>query len=408
MLRVREYGSSGPTVIVLHGGPGAPGYLAPVAAALASAFRVLEPFQRGSGGERLSVRRHVEDLDELIESSCRDEKPALVGHSWGAMLALAYAADHPDRASRLALVGCGTFDARSRERLQENRERRMPDDVRRRLAALPAVVSDRDRRLAEQGNLLLRVDSVDPISAEIGAVACDARAHDESWTDMLRLQDERVYPAAFGVIRIPVLLLHGADDPHPGSLIRASLLPHLPQLEYRELARCGHYPWLERAAARSFEEALREWLLRPLPVAGERDLASRTDGATAGLELQISGERYTIVRLHPDDPLPEWVGGPFWSVTRTEEEFSIVSLASVVPPAARAAGTWRCIRIRGAIPLASVGVLASLADPLREAEVPLFALSTHDTDYVFVPEAQLARAQQALLEAGHTLIEVSG
>ncbi len=79
---------------------------------------------------------------------------------------------------------------------------------------------------------------------------------------MLRLQAEGTYPAAFGAIRVPVLMLHGAADPHPGRMIRAGLAPYLPQLEYRELDRCGHYPWLEKDARDEFYSVLREWLGR--------------------------------------------------------------------------------------------------------------------------------------------------
>ncbi len=67
-MQVRSYGSSGDFVIVLHGGPGAGGYMAPVALGLSDPFRVLEPFQRASSDERLTVARHVEDLHDLIES----------------------------------------------------------------------------------------------------------------------------------------------------------------------------------------------------------------------------------------------------------------------------------------------------------------------------------------------------
>ena len=90
----------------------------------------------------------------------------------------------------------------------------------------------------------------------------DVRAHTETWEDVLRLQAEGVYPAAFAAIHSPVLMLHGAYDPHPGEMIRASLLPHLPQLEYREIARCGHSPWLERAIRDEFFAVLHDWLLR--------------------------------------------------------------------------------------------------------------------------------------------------
>jgi pimeloyl-ACP methyl ester carboxylesterase len=77
---------------------------------------------------------------------------------------------------------------------------------------------------------------------------------------MLRLQASGSIPATFERITCPVLMLHGAEDPHPGELIRDSLTPHLPQLEFRSLPRCGHYPWLERHAREAFFHALREWI----------------------------------------------------------------------------------------------------------------------------------------------------
>jgi hypothetical protein len=57
-------------------------------------------------------------------------------------------------------------------------------------------------------------------------------------------------------------MLHGADDPHPGRMIQASLRRFVPQLEYREFAQCGHRPWAERAARASFLATLRNWLER--------------------------------------------------------------------------------------------------------------------------------------------------
>lgn len=85
--------------------------MAAVARGLAGRCQVVEPFQRGSGSgqrssgaERLSVRRHVADLDEVIESCCGGARPALVGSSWGAVLALAYAAEHSLRAGPLVLI----------------------------------------------------------------------------------------------------------------------------------------------------------------------------------------------------------------------------------------------------------------------------------------------------------------
>jgi pimeloyl-ACP methyl ester carboxylesterase len=79
---------------------------------------------------------------------------------------------------------------------------------------------------------------------------------------MLGLQADGVIPGAFEVIESPVLMLHGQYDPHPGKMIRDSLLPYLPQLEYHEFENCGHSPWIEKSAREVFFSVICEWLKR--------------------------------------------------------------------------------------------------------------------------------------------------
>ncbi len=260
-LEVRSYAGPGPPILVLHGGPAAVGSAAPIARGLAGDFRVLEPWQRGSGDEPLTVARHVADLAGLAASGAAGGRPALVGESWGAMLALAYAAEHPDQAGPLVLVGCGTFDPEARARMNVVLEERMGPELRARLERIPVECADPAERLARRYELIRALYAFDPLPEEPDETGrFDLRAHQETWADMLRLQAEGVYPAAFAAVRSPVLMLHGAHDPHPGRMIRDSLLPFLPQLEYREWDRCGHSPWVERQVREEFFKVLREWL----------------------------------------------------------------------------------------------------------------------------------------------------
>ncbi|HEX2973064.1 MAG TPA: alpha/beta hydrolase [Tepidisphaeraceae bacterium] len=264
MLKTREYGTTGPVVIVLHGGPAAIGEATPIAQGLAGSFRVLEPWQRGSGEEPLTVAQHVADLHHLI--TARGIRPALVGESWGAMLALAYAAAQPDSVVSLVLVGCGTFDPIARARLHETLEQRMTDALRQRLDHLPEEFPDPAERIGHLHKLLEPLYTYAPMAIDDleddSIPPFDLRAHTETWADMLRLQEAGVYPPAFAAIRCPVLMLHGAYDPHPGGMIRASLQPYLPQLEYRQWEQCGHSPWREQAVRNEFFAMLRGWLGR--------------------------------------------------------------------------------------------------------------------------------------------------
>lgn len=247
------------------------GSMAPVARGLADRFRVLEPWQRGSGEEPLTVARHLTDLHQVVQARCGGQRPALVGHSWGAMLALVYAAVHPDEAGPLVLVGCGTFDPAARARLIAIREARMDGELQAERARIEAKVPDPDQRLSALGRLMMRLDSYDLAPPETEAEVCDATAHRETWDDMLRLQQAGVYPVVFASIRSPVLMVHGAEDPHPGDRIRDGLALHLPQLEYHEWARCGHYPWLERAVGQEFFALVGDWLGRQrFSLAGEK------------------------------------------------------------------------------------------------------------------------------------------
>jgi pimeloyl-ACP methyl ester carboxylesterase len=240
--------------------------MAPLAECLAERFRVLEPFQRGSGGRPLSVHQHVSDLASFLEVEADAAPVGIVGHSWGAMLALCFASAFPDLVAALALVGCGTFDEGARAEFEERIEQRMSPELRAEMDRVTTRAGSPDDRLRRLGDFLLPIYSHSLATRGPDPIEYDQAAHEESWSDMLRLQKDERFLARFEAIEAPVLMLHGAQDPHPGEMIHASLLPHLPQLEYREWEKCGHYPWLETDVRKEFEATLVRWLLQKLTV----------------------------------------------------------------------------------------------------------------------------------------------
>ena len=120
------------------------------------------------------------------------------------------------------------------------------------------------------------------------------------------------------------------------------------------------------------------------------------------MQLRTLPDSYAVVRLHPGAELPEWVDkGPFRSVTRTEHEVSVVCRDHDVPEGESVDRGWTLLEVMGPLDFSLSGVVASLVTPLAEADVPIFVISTFESDYVLVRSADLARAADALEGAGH-------
>ncbi|NJK98455.1 MAG: alpha/beta hydrolase, partial [Bacteroidales bacterium] len=121
----RVYGEKPYKVVVVHGGPGAPGSLGSVARELSRKHSILEPFQ----SER-SVNGQVDELHKYICENCEHGKIKIIGHSWGAWLAYMYAALHPERVEKLILVAAGSFDERYNFNLTQLRLSRLDEESR--------------------------------------------------------------------------------------------------------------------------------------------------------------------------------------------------------------------------------------------------------------------------------------
>jgi uncharacterized protein len=125
------------------------------------------------------------------------------------------------------------------------------------------------------------------------------------------------------------------------------------------------------------------------------------------LKYSVLRERLAVLRLPSDSIIPRWaVEGEFSCVARASDELSIVCRESActanhLPQGTLAERGWLALRLEGPFLVSTTGVLAAFVQPLADAHIPIFAISTFNTDYVLVRREDLERAVAALGRAGH-------
>lgn len=107
------------------------------------------------------------------------------------------------------------------------------------------------------------------------------------------------------------------------------------------------------------------------------------------IALRRLDEAVAVCRLDPDGEVQPWMRtGPLWSVTCTGDELSVVCRATAVPAGTRHEGPFTAFMVVGPLDFALTGILARLSRPLADAGIPIFVVSTFDTDYVLVRTGQ--------------------
>lgn len=253
---LRVYGPRPHRVVVVHGGPGAPGEMAPVARELSSTMGVLEPLQTET-----TLQGQVDELTAVIRHHAT-VPVTLIGWSWGGHLSFLVAASHPELVSKLILVCSSPFTPRFAGGIRAARLARLNDDDRKTVEALRTSLGDpetpdKNERLAQIAKLYFKADTLDPITTDTEAIEVQLDVNQSvsreagslrTTGDLLRLADD---------IRCPVVAIHGDYDPHPADGVRLPLERVLSNFRFVLLERCGHYPWLERQARDRFFSLLR-------------------------------------------------------------------------------------------------------------------------------------------------------
>jgi proline iminopeptidase len=222
----------GPPVVLVHGGPGWWDVFQDLPPLLPN-FTVHRWDQRGCGrSDRrgpYTLDRFVADLDQIRESAGQ-EQVVLLGHSWGAALALQYAGAHLDHVSRLILVSSTGLDG-------------TPPTYRRRVAEILADTPADDPWIARIStgfaNRATALDQARRLNKP--RFEPNQECADALLADLRAVPDRAV---ACRRIAVPTLLIHGSDDLRP-PYVTDSLLEELPHAERAVLDGVAHYPWVE-------------------------------------------------------------------------------------------------------------------------------------------------------------------
>lgn len=258
-MNTRKYGKVPFNVAVIHGGPGAPGYMAPVARELSAEWGVLEPLQTAT-----SLEGQVEELRAALQKD-GDLPVTLIGSSWGAMLSFIFCARYPAFVKKLILVGSGVYENKYATKITETRLSRLDEKERREAHSLMGALNDpttgdKSARLARLAELYTKTDAYNPLTLDIEVLEVQYELNQSVWHDAEELRASGELLELGKRIRCPVVAIHGDYDPHPAEGIQVPLSTVLEDFRFLLLKNCGHYPWIEREARGEFFQILKEEL----------------------------------------------------------------------------------------------------------------------------------------------------
>ena len=259
MENLRIYGHKPYVIAVVHGGPGAPGSIAPVARELSKDMGVLEPLQTKD-----SLEGQIEELADVLKKHA-DLPAILIGHSWGATLSYIVAARYPSLLKKLVLVGSGAFEQHYADNIDGDRLNRLSEEERIEAFNLIEIIDgatagDKDKSMARLGELFAKADTFDALAQEKESEPLEVseEINRKVWAEAKKLRISGKLLEIGRKIRCPVVAVHGDYDPHLAEGVSEPLSRIIKNFKFTLLVKCGHEPWLEKHARDKFYEILRE------------------------------------------------------------------------------------------------------------------------------------------------------
>ena len=248
---VRKYGKKPYSIAVVHGGPGDCGSVACVAKELSKNHGAVEPIQSKYSIPELIYELHAQ-INEVTTVPI-----TLLGHSWGAWLVILYASQYPKLVKQIVLVGSGPLKSEYVPHIMERRLDNLTDSEAQSFQSLllqleDPEVTDKDNLLTSLGILAEKADNYNTLANDAEQSTLDGEMYVAIWPQADELRSTGKLLDAIGMIKCPVVVIHGEYDPHPIEGVVEPLKEKGINAGIHVLANCGHSPFKEKQAKEQF------------------------------------------------------------------------------------------------------------------------------------------------------------
>lgn len=259
-LDVVENGQGMDPVIFLHGGPGVFGYIQGLSRIVDAGYKTICYNQRGSKqtADLVRISDHVDDLRAIVQHYSSDGSPILVGHSWGAMLALIFGSQYSELVQKIVLIGCGSLNAQQGEAFQRELSKRF-GNKKQYFDTLWQELENGENKLSIEEdadryiNEILDYYQNDRESAMVlRPLYWDFQSSLPVMLESDELTFSNTYERILSQITTKVVLIHGTEDLISSQSMFELVKKHLPLSTTHTVKNGGHFPWVGRGKE-SFE-----------------------------------------------------------------------------------------------------------------------------------------------------------
>ncbi|OUR93551.1 alpha/beta hydrolase [Halobacteriovorax marinus] len=272
-MHINEYGSGKKTLILVHGGPSLFGYMKSLGDQLSHKYKIVDYAQRGTfetprtDNDQLSFDSHIEDLRQIIETYNKEQPVTLIGHSWGADLALLTVAKHQGLVEKVISLGTASLEEETGDIFANNIQARLSAEIKIKLEDIDEryktskTIDEMNLIMQERLALTGPVYHLDPLTEEmLPESKWNFNSFSFSIDSIWELIESGEVPTLLKEIKEPVIAIHGDYDPIPLKETFKFLEENIPRIKTIEVPKSGHFPWLEKTSKDFFIEVLLEEL----------------------------------------------------------------------------------------------------------------------------------------------------